>query len=122
MHIEVFDKQNTVLLEIKDERLDVHNSEDLKVQMHSLLNQGRCNLLVDLSAVRFLDSSGLGTLVAGYKHAEARNGILKLCGLQPQVRSMFELTRLHRIFEIYTSVQEGLDSFKEFANRKAPET
>ena len=41
----------------------------------------------------------------------ARNGNLKLCGLQPQVKSMFELTRLHRVFEIFPGVDEAMASF-----------
>ena len=45
------------------------------------------------------------------KNASSRNGGLKLCGLQLQVKSMFELTRLHRVFEIYADVDEAMGSF-----------
>ncbi len=100
-----------VLIEIEEERMDAHNSGTFKEQMLALFDEGKCNLIIDLSAVRFVDSSGLGALVSGFKNASAREGSLKLCGLQPQVRSMFELTRLHRVFEIFTSVEEAQESF-----------
>ena len=111
MNINISDKGGTTLLEVRDERLDAHNSGDFKNEMLSLFEEGKNQLVVDLKDVRFIDSSGLGALVSGYKNASARNGNLKLSSLQPQVKSMFELTRLHRVFEIYPGSDEALASF-----------
>ena len=72
---------------------------------------GNKNILVDLKDVRFIDSSGLGALVSGFKNAISHQGNLKLSSLQPQVKSMFELTRLHRVFEIFASTSEALDNY-----------
>jgi anti-sigma B factor antagonist len=110
MIVRVEDKGAAVLIEVKEERLDAHNSGDLKTQMLNLFEDGKLQLVIDLQEVRFVDSSGLGALVSGFKNASARNGNLKLCGLQPQVKSMFELTRLHRVFEIFPTAQEALAS------------
>jgi len=112
MNINIEEKGATVLIEVKEERLDAHNSSELKTQMLSLFDEGKNNLVVDLQDVRFVDSSGLGSLVSGFKNASARNGNLKLSGLQPQVKSMFELTRLHRVFEIFPESDEALSSFQ----------
>ncbi|HEY5674549.1 MAG TPA: STAS domain-containing protein [Malonomonas sp.] len=111
MLLNIQEQGEIVKIEVKEERMDAHNSGDLKEQMLQLFDEGKCNLVIDLSAVRFVDSSGLGALVSGFKNASARDGSLKLCSLQPQVRSMFELTRLHRVFEIFISVEEALESF-----------
>ena len=111
MNINIEEKGTTVLIEVKEERLDAHNSSELKTQMLSLFDEGKNNLVIDLQDVRFVDSSGLGSLVSGFKNASARNGNLKLSGLQPQVKSMFELTRLHRVFEIFPDSDEALASF-----------
>ncbi|MCP3178004.1 MAG: STAS domain-containing protein [Desulfuromonadales bacterium] len=111
MILNIEDKGAVVLIEIKEERLDAHNSSDLKAQMLNLFEEGKNDIVVDLGEVRFVDSSGLGALVSGFKNASARNGNLKLSGLQPQVRSMFELTRLHRVFEIFPGTEEALSSF-----------
>ena len=96
---------------VREERLDAHNSEELKVEMNRLFEGGTKELLVDLKEVRFIDSSGLGVLVSGYKNAATHQGSIKLCSLQTQVRSMFELTRLHRVFDIYQTVDEALESY-----------
>ncbi len=113
MNLQIEDKGAAVLMEIKEERLDAHNSGELKSQMLKLFEDGKHNLVVDLQAVRFVDSSGLGALVSGFKNASSRNGSLKLSGLQLQVKSMFELTRLHRVFEIFTDTSEALESFQQ---------
>ncbi len=111
MIVRIEERSAAVLIEVKEERLDAHNSGELKTQMLNLFEEGRNNLVVDLREVRFVDSSGLGALVSGFKNASARNGNLKLSSLQPQVKSMFELTRLHRVFEIFPTSEEALSSF-----------
>lgn len=111
MLLKIEDRETAVLIEVKEERLDAHNSGELKTQMLNLFEEGKNNVVVDLHDVRFVDSSGLGALVSGFKNASARNGNLKLCGLQAQVKSMFELTRLHRVFEIFPGAAEALASF-----------
>jgi anti-sigma B factor antagonist len=111
MILKIEEKAGVVLIEIKEERLDAHNSGELKAEMLKLFDEGKNNIVIDLKDVRFVDSSGLGSLVSGFKNASARNGNLKLCGLQPQVKSMFELTRLHRVFEIFPGLDEALASF-----------
>jgi anti-sigma B factor antagonist len=103
------DKVNgSTVLRFHEERLDAHNSSELKDYLLRLLESGSVRLVVDLSEVRFIDSSGLGALLSGYKNAGLRHGSLVLAGLQPRVQSMFELTRLHRVFEIYPSTEEVL--------------
>jgi len=111
MQLKMTEENDIVNIGVEEERMDAHNSGDLKEQMLQLFDEGKCNLVIDLSSVRFIDSSGLGALVSGFKNASAREGSLKLCCLQPQVRSMFELTRLHRVFEIFANLDEALDSF-----------
>ncbi|GAM10618.1 anti-sigma-B factor antagonist [Geobacter sp. OR-1] len=104
-------KKDVTILYVREERLDAHNSGDLKTELASLFEGKEKSILVDLKDVRFIDSSGLGALVSGFKNAISHQGNLKLSGLQPQVKSMFELTRLHRVFEIFTSSEEALETF-----------
>ncbi len=111
MNLKIEKKNEIVIIYVKEERLDAHNSGDLKTEMQRLFEEGSKNILVDLHDVRFIDSSGLGALVSGFKNAISHHGNLKLSTLQTQVKSMFELTRLHRVFEIYTSTSEALDNF-----------
>jgi anti-sigma B factor antagonist len=111
MNLKTEKKNDIMVIIVKEERLDAHNSGDLKSEMHKLFEEGNKNILIDLKDVRFIDSSGLGALVSGFKNAISHQGNLKLSTLQPQVKSMFELTRLHRVFEIFASTSEALDNY-----------
>lgn len=93
-----------VLLRVNDDHIDVHNSSALKTQITEAIERGNNRIIVDMSSVRFVDSSGLWVLLYGYKNAAQNDGELALSCLQRQVQSMFELTRLHRVFKIYPSI------------------
>lgn len=111
MNLHTEKKNDVTILTVGEERLDAHNSGDLKVELAGLYAAGNIHILVDLKEVRFIDSSGLGALVSGFKNAISHQGSLKLATLQPQVKSMFELTRLHRVFEIFLSADEAIETF-----------
>ncbi len=110
MQIETQSRNGQVIVAVKEERLDAHNSGELKDRFLRLLEEGCRQLVVDLSSVTFIDSSGLGALLSGYKNATQRGGSLVLSGPQPRVRAMFELTRLNRVFDIYPRLQDALAS------------
>lgn len=97
------------VLFIQEERIDAHNSGELKEAILHLIEQGEVNIIVQLAQVRFIDSSGLGALLSGYKNAALKSGRLAITNMQPQVLSMFELTRLNRVFDIYTDLNEAFD-------------
>lgn len=98
------------VLFIKEERIDAHNSGELKETIRHLIEQGEINIIVQLERVRFIDSSGLGALLSGYKNAAAKSGKLALACCRPQVLSMFEITRLNRVFEIYADLNEAFEN------------
>lgn len=98
------------VLTIKDERIDAHNSEELKAYLLQMIEGGEKHLIIHLEHVRFIDSSGLGALLFGNKHIIAKSGRLALTHIQPQVLSMFELTRLNRVFEIYADLNEAFNN------------
>ncbi|GLI91022.1 STAS domain-containing protein [Methylocystis echinoides] len=110
MKIETHSQNGQLVVAVMEERLDAHNSGELKDRFLRLLEEGARRLVVDLSSVTFIDSSGLGALLSGYKNATQRGGALILSGPQPRVRAMFELTRLNRVFEIYPRLPEALAS------------
>lgn len=101
-------REGRTVLIVGEERLDASNSGELREIMLHLLEVGGQQLVIDLSQVNFIDSSGLGALLSGFKSANLRSGSLVLAGLQSRVQSMFELTRLHRVFEIFSTVDHAL--------------
>jgi anti-sigma B factor antagonist len=112
MEIRIDSMEEIKVLFPKVDRLDANNSEELKIELRKIFDSGAKDLIIDLSEIHFIDSSGLGALVSGYKNASTLHGSLKLSNLQSQVKSMFELTRLHRVFDIFTTVDEALKSYK----------
>ncbi|WP_246719663.1 STAS domain-containing protein [Methylocystis sp. H62] len=67
------DMQNgRTVVSVREERLEAHNSNELKDLIHKILEDGAHNLIVDLGQVQFIDSSGLGALLSGYKNANLR--------------------------------------------------
>lgn len=87
-----------------DGDVDVATAPLLRQRLDSLLDNGRSEVVVDLSAVGFLDSSGLGALVWGLKKAKARGGWVRLVVVEPRVHRMFELTGLDRTFQIFDTI------------------
>lgn len=112
MDIKTEKSDGVTVLFIKEDRLDANNSEELKAELRTLFESGTKNLVLDLAEILFIDSSGLGVLVSGYKNAALQHGSLKLSHLQLQVKSMFELTRLHKVFDIYMTVDDALESYR----------
>ncbi|SJM94109.1 STAS domain-containing protein [Crenothrix polyspora] len=101
---------NFNILTVQDERIDAHNSGELKDTLLQMIARGDTQIIVQLQQVRFIDSSGLGALLAGNKHIVAKSGRFVLVNIQPQVLSMFELTRLNRVFEIYADINDILNN------------
>ena len=101
-----------VVVEIVNlERASVNEAEQLKVKLANALDDGYKKIIIDLTECDFVDSSFLGVLVNSLKKVVKLDGDLKLVGFRPTVRSMFELTRLFRVFESYSSLQEAVKSY-----------
>jgi anti-sigma B factor antagonist len=93
------------------EDLDASNSGDFKRDIAPLL-ETRNKLVIDLSRLRFVDSSGLGAFISCLRKLNGRGGDLKLCGMSKQVRAVFELVRMHRIFDIFATKEEAARAFQ----------
>jgi len=90
-------------------RVNGGTARAMRAQIRQLVDEGLTEIILDLTGVDLLDSSGLSALVEGLKTARERSGSLKLAGLSPQVASIFKLTMLDHIFEMYPSVGAVLD-------------
>jgi len=69
------------------------------------------NFVIDLEQVDFMDSAGLGTLIAVLKRVTERGGDMKIANLQKKPRMVFEITRAYKVFEIYETVEDALKGF-----------
>jgi anti-sigma B factor antagonist len=94
-----------------DGQLIVGNRHELKEKVLEALNQGERKLLVDFSHTGYIDSSGLGALVSLSKKIREAGGELKLAGLNEDLKTLFELTKLDTLFTIVESPEEALAGF-----------
>ncbi|MCK4719461.1 STAS domain-containing protein [bacterium] len=105
------EEANDVLIVDVTGDLDARSAGDLKLTLNEKIEGGKVWILVNLSEVPYMDSAGLGVLVSGLKNTNRQNGDLRIYGLQPDVRNIFELTRLNKVFQIFEDEASALESF-----------
>ena len=93
------------------EELDASNAGEFKRDIASLL-ETNTKMVLDLGRLRFVDSSGLGAFISCLRKLNARGGDLKLCGMSKQVRAVFELVRMHRVFDILGTRDDAVRAFE----------
>jgi len=93
------------------EELDASNAAEFKREVAPLL-EATTKLVLDLSRLRFVDSSGLGAFISCLRKLNAKGGDVKLCAMSKQVRAVFELVRMHRVFDIYGTREEAVRMFQ----------
>ena len=92
-------------------QLIVGNRQELKDLVGAALDKGERRILIDFSETGYIDSSGLGALVSISKRVREAGGELRLSGLNEDLRSLFELTKLDTLFAIAETPQQALASF-----------
>jgi anti-sigma B factor antagonist len=85
--------------------IDVYTAPQLRERLIELIDQGYYRIVVDLSRVEFLDSTGLGVLVGGLKRSRGHDGDLALVCSHPRIMKVFEVTGLNKVFSIGDSVE-----------------
>jgi anti-sigma B factor antagonist len=88
--------------------IDLHVSPRVAASLGAMIEQKPPRLVVDLSAVSYIDSSGLAVLIEGMQNVEAYGGKFVLAGLQEKVRPIFEMARLDQVFIIFPHVDAAL--------------
>ncbi len=96
-----------VMLNIEGD-VDLYSSPDVRDALLKLTKKKTPMILVNLEKVSYMDSSGVATLIEGLQHCNKYKGRFRLVSLRDNVREVFELTRLDKIFEIYNDVNEAV--------------
>ena len=97
---------DVIIVKVHAKRLDAHLAPEFKAQLVHLVQSGHERIVMDMAALEFIDSSGLGALIAGLKALGGR-GEMVLCGITPRLLSLFQLTRVDRLLHIFASVEEA---------------
>ncbi len=89
-------------------------SANLRDTVKKLISENK-NIVLNLSGVSYIDSGGLGTLVALYTSAQTNGGKIKLASLTPRVGDLLQVTKLVTIFEVYDNEEQAVQSFRRGA-------
>ena len=112
MHIEVRQANEVMILDLKGRLTAGLGDQILRDAIDELLAEGRRRILLNLSEVSFVDSAGVGELVAGLKTARRFQAELKLLNVGERVYSTLDMARLLPTFEIYGDEGEAIRSFE----------
>lgn len=96
--------------------IDVYTAPSLRERLNELVAAGQYNLVVDMSGVDFLDSTGLGVLVGGLKRVRSHDGTLRLVCDQEKILKVFRITGLTKVFPIHATLDEALSAPGESAD------
>lgn len=107
MELNVEKLGKVTIVQLPGEQLDASNAKDFKRDIAPVLST-TSKVVFDLSQLRFVDSSGLGAMLSCLRQVNSTGGDLKLCGLSKPVRALFELVRMHRIFDICDTKDEAV--------------
>jgi len=102
-------KNGYLILHLEGE-LDTYNCGQLRSALVEHVEQGHNRIIVDMSAVEYIDSTGLGSLVGGLKRVSEHGGLMRIVCDNPQIVKVFEITGLDKVFAIFKTQEEALAS------------
>lgn len=105
------DKQDKyMLIRLDESKLDSTVSPQLKSEFVTLNAEGNKNIIVDLSQVKYIDSSGLSAILVGNRLSQDQDGIFVLAGVTDHVMKLIKISQLDSVLDIMPTVQEAIDA------------
>ncbi len=111
MKLDLRENQGVAILEVSGQVTSGGGDEILREAIDTLVASGRTKILVKLSDVDFLDSAGVGELVASHRMVERFGGTLKLLKASPKVKNSLTMAKLLPLFEVFDDESEAVESF-----------
>ena len=105
------EEKNGVKICYAEGDIDINSSPEIKKVFDKVSQEKPEKVLINLNGVAYIDSSGLATLVEILKNFRNHGGKLKLCNLSNKVKSLFEITKLEKLFDISDSEEEAVNGF-----------
>ena len=111
MDIEERTLEHVVVLDLKGKLTIGEGDEQLRAKINGLIEQGQCNLLLNLEDVPYVDSAGLGELVRTHTTVRRQGGSLKLVNLTKRITDLLTITKLLTVFDTFESEAAAVSSF-----------
>lgn len=107
MIVDAREENGKLILSLGETRLDASIAVDFKNDLFQRIDAGHGRIVLDMGNVEFVDSSGLGALVSALKKIGSQ-GELTVCNVNPAVLTVFKMTRLNKVFNIFDSADEAI--------------
>ena len=104
--------EDVLIVRPMEKRIDAATAADFKKRMSGWIDSGNRRIVLNLSKVDFMDSSGLGAVISGLKKI-GDGGNIVICDVKETVLSLFRLTRMDRVFDIFPSEEQALKALAE---------
>jgi anti-sigma B factor antagonist len=105
-------ENNVAILSLKGDLLGEPDTTTIREKIHSLCSDQVKQVVLDLGGVNYMNSSGLGTLIAALTTVRNSGGDLRLARVEGKVQNLFVMTQLVKVFDTYETVDRALASFK----------
>ncbi|HHS13482.1 MAG TPA: anti-sigma factor antagonist [bacterium] len=106
-------RNDVLVLVFSGEMMGGEEAGDFQKRVYSAIEQSSVNVVIDMTGLKWMNSSGLGFIMAGLTTLRAGGGDLRLCCASDRVRRPIEVTRLDRVIQMFDSVDEAVGSFSE---------
>ena len=111
MQLEIGEKADVRIVRVKETKLTYPNLSAFFAEVRQLVEGGTRKLLIDLSAVTYIDSASIGCLMDIYRLMQDRGGAVKLAGVQPRVETMISMTGVHKLIDLHREEGAALQAF-----------
>ncbi|MFO7609980.1 MAG: STAS domain-containing protein [Candidatus Krumholzibacteriia bacterium] len=100
-----------MVLEVSGKIMGGPDHERFKEEIKALIEEGYKDVVLDFGGVPWINSTGLGILISGYHSLRAAEGTMKICSVKERVLSIFYISQLQNVFQVFPTCQEALDSY-----------
>jgi len=102
---------NVMILELSGKIMGGPDFDKFKEEIAKLVEGGFKNVILDMSGVPWINSTGLGILITGYHSIKAAEGTMKICNVKERVLSIFYISQLENIFDVYETLDQALAAY-----------
>lgn len=113
MRYSISERYKTTVITFKGKVMGGPDASDYMDDIKSLIEQGKTNVVADLSKVNFMNSSGLGILITSLTSLRNAGGDLKICGASDRIESLLIVTKLITVFKHYKTLDEAVAAYQE---------
>ena len=110
MKVDYQRKDDCAVCQIEGE-INLNTSPELRRVFDDCLRTNIKKVIINFSAVPYIDSSGLATLIELFQRLKKIDGKLRICSVPDKIRDIFELTKLHKLFEVYDDEASAMENF-----------